>query len=118
MREAIRRLVFLDETGTTTKMTRLRGRARRGARLKADAAFGQFLTDLFSFDFREILIQFWIGLGSLWVAGGVLRYWHLSTEKSSTRPEADGFKGFSTLQRCLEVPRFYLSLYMLYYNLY
>ena len=28
------RLVFLDETGTTTKMTRLRGRARRGQRLK------------------------------------------------------------------------------------
>ncbi len=26
------RLVFVDETGTTTKMTRLRGRARRGER--------------------------------------------------------------------------------------
>ena len=31
MCEEIHRLVFLDETGTTTKMTRLRGRARRGA---------------------------------------------------------------------------------------
>lgn len=30
MRENIHRLVFLDETGMTTKMTRLRGRARRG----------------------------------------------------------------------------------------
>jgi hypothetical protein len=31
----VHRLVFLDETGTTTKMTRLLGRARRGARLNA-----------------------------------------------------------------------------------
>ena len=29
MRQEVHRLVFLDETGTTTKMTRLRGRARR-----------------------------------------------------------------------------------------
>ena len=34
------RLVFIDETGTTTKMTRLRGRAIRGKRLKARAPFG------------------------------------------------------------------------------
>jgi hypothetical protein len=36
------RLVFIDETGTTTKMTRLRGRARRGQRLsmKAPSAIG------------------------------------------------------------------------------
>ena len=42
MREGVHRLVFLDETGTTTKMTRLRGRARRGARLKATAPFGHW----------------------------------------------------------------------------
>ena len=30
-REEAHRLVFLDETDTTTEMTRLRGRARRGA---------------------------------------------------------------------------------------
>ena len=47
MREAIHRLVFLDETGTTTKMTRLRGRARRGARLKAEAPFGHWATQTF-----------------------------------------------------------------------
>jgi hypothetical protein len=34
MREDVHRLIFLDETGTTTKMTRLRGRARVGARLR------------------------------------------------------------------------------------
>lgn len=47
MRQEIHRLVLLDETGTTTKMTRLRGRARRGARLKADAPFGHRATQTF-----------------------------------------------------------------------
>ena len=47
MCEEVHRLVFLDETGTTTKMTRLRGRARRGARLKADAPFGHWVTQTF-----------------------------------------------------------------------
>lgn len=47
MREEVHRLVFLDETGTTTKMTRLRGRSRRGARLKADAPFGHWATQTF-----------------------------------------------------------------------
>jgi transposase len=41
------RLVFLDETGTTTKMTRLRGRARVGARLRARAPFGHWGTQTF-----------------------------------------------------------------------
>jgi hypothetical protein len=37
------RLVFLDETGTTTKMTRLRGRGLKGRRLrsKAPSAIGR-----------------------------------------------------------------------------
>lgn len=41
------RLVFVDETGTTTKMTRLRGRARRGERVKASAPFGHWCTQTF-----------------------------------------------------------------------
>ena len=41
------RLVFLDESGVTTKMTRLRGRSPRGERLKADAPFGHWLTQTF-----------------------------------------------------------------------
>lgn len=41
------RLVFVDETGTTTKMTRLRGRARRGQRLKMKAPFGHWGTQTF-----------------------------------------------------------------------
>lgn len=47
MREEPHRLVFVDETGTTTKMTRLRGRARRGERLRASAPFGHWGTQTF-----------------------------------------------------------------------
>jgi hypothetical protein len=47
MREQPGRLVFIDETGTTTKMTRLRGRSRRGQRLKANAPFGHWGTQTF-----------------------------------------------------------------------
>jgi hypothetical protein len=47
MREEPHRLVFTDETATTTKMTRLRGRARKGTRLKASAPFGHWGTQTF-----------------------------------------------------------------------
>jgi transposase len=47
MREQPGRLVFIDETGTTTKMTRLRGRSRRGQRLRATAPFGHWGTQTF-----------------------------------------------------------------------
>jgi transposase len=36
------RLVFIDETGTSTNMTRLRGRARRGARLVGRVPHGHW----------------------------------------------------------------------------
>ena len=47
MRLEPHRLVFLDETSTTTKMTRLQGRAPRGQRLRATAPFGHWLTQTF-----------------------------------------------------------------------
>ncbi|WP_279596668.1 IS630 family transposase [Methylobacterium sp. J-001] len=47
MRSACHRLVFLDETSVTTKMTRLRGRSRRGKRLHAAAPFGHWRTQTF-----------------------------------------------------------------------
>jgi transposase len=47
MRLEPHRLVFLDETGVTTKMTRLRGRSRKGQRLKAQAPFGHWCTQTF-----------------------------------------------------------------------
>jgi transposase len=47
MRLVPHRLVFIDETGTTTKMTRLRGRCRKGGRLHAKAPFGHWKTQTF-----------------------------------------------------------------------
>ena len=47
MRQQPARLVFIDETAVTTKMTRLRGRSRRGQRLTADAPFGHWRTQTF-----------------------------------------------------------------------
>lgn len=47
MRAQPARLVFIDETAVTTKMTRLRGRCPRGQRLVADAPFGHWRTQTF-----------------------------------------------------------------------
>ena len=47
MRLQPHRLVFIDETSVTTKMTRLRGRSRKGQRLKAGAPFGHWGTQTF-----------------------------------------------------------------------
>ena len=47
MREQPHRLIFLDETSVNTKMTRLRGRSRRGQRLRMKAPFGHWLTQTF-----------------------------------------------------------------------
>jgi len=47
MRREPHRLIFLDETSTTTKMTRLRGRTPCGERLLAEAPFGHWGTQTF-----------------------------------------------------------------------
>ncbi len=47
MRLEPHRLVFLDETGTTTKMARLRGRSLRGQRLLSKVQFGHWKTQTF-----------------------------------------------------------------------
>ena len=47
MRLEPHRLVFIDETAVTTKMTRPRGRSARGTRLEADAPFGHWRTQTF-----------------------------------------------------------------------
>ena len=41
------RLVFIDETGATTKMARLRGRAPRGERLRSGVPHGHWKTTTF-----------------------------------------------------------------------
>lgn len=61
MRREPHRLVFIDETSTTTKMTRLRGRSRCGARLRATAPFGHWGTQTFIAGLRcEGLIAPWV----------------------------------------------------------
>jgi transposase len=47
MREQRGRLIFLDETSTNTKMTRLRGRSLKGGRLNSAAPFGRWGTQTF-----------------------------------------------------------------------
>jgi hypothetical protein len=42
MRRERNRLIFIDETGTTTKLTRLRGRCLKGERLNSKAPFGHW----------------------------------------------------------------------------
>jgi transposase len=60
------RLVFLDETAVTTKLTRERGRARRGERLKADAPFGHWRTQTFIAGLRCH------GLTAPWIIDGAM----------------------------------------------
>ncbi len=47
------KLVFLDETGTSTKMARTRGRCRRGERLVAAVPHGHWKTTTFVAGLRE-----------------------------------------------------------------
>lgn len=60
------RLVFIDETSLNTKMTRLRGRARRGRRLKASAPFGKWGTQTLIAGLRhDGLIAPWVIHGAM-----------------------------------------------------
>jgi transposase len=66
MRDEPHRLVFLDETSTTTKMTRLRGRAPCGERLLADAPFGHWGSQTFIAGLRcDELIAPWVIDGAM-----------------------------------------------------
>ncbi len=47
------KLVFIDETGASTKMVRRRGRCRRGQRLLAKAPFGHWKTTTFTAGLRR-----------------------------------------------------------------
>jgi transposase len=55
------RLVFVDETGTSTKMVRTRGRCRRGQRLIGKAPWGHWKTTTFTAGLRrDGLIAPWV----------------------------------------------------------
>ncbi|GEC17281.1 transposase [Nitrobacter winogradskyi] len=61
MREQRERLVFIDETGTTTKMMRLRGRSAKGTRLNSKAPFGHWGTQTFVAGLRcDGLVAPWV----------------------------------------------------------
>jgi transposase len=47
MRKQRERRIFIDETGTTTKMVRQRGRSLKGTRLNSKAPFGHWGTQTF-----------------------------------------------------------------------
>ena len=60
------RVVFLDETAVKTNLTRLRGWAPRGARLKADAPFGSWGTQtLIAGLTTDALIAPWVIKGAM-----------------------------------------------------
>lgn len=66
MRQVPGRLVFLDETAVNTKMTRTRGRARRGERLRARAPFARWGTQTFIAALRaDRLIAPWVIEGAI-----------------------------------------------------
>lgn len=66
MRRQPGRLVFIDETSLNTRMTRLRGRARRGRRLKASAPYGKWGTQTLIAGLRHE------GLTAPWVITGAM----------------------------------------------
>jgi len=53
MRREAHRLVFVDETGTTTKMVRTRGRCAKSQRLKGQAPSGHWKTQTFTAGLRR-----------------------------------------------------------------
>ena len=66
MRSEPGRLVFIDETSVNTRMTRLRGRARKGKRLKAAAPFGKWTTQTFIAGLRhDALTAPWVIPGAM-----------------------------------------------------
>jgi transposase len=66
MRAMPHRLVFIDETSTNTKLTRLRGRALKGERLPGAVPFGHWQSQTF---IAALRCQ---GLTAPWVVDGAL----------------------------------------------
>ena len=57
----VKRLVFIDETGTSTKMVRTHGRCRRGQRLIGKAPWGHWKTTTFTAGLRcDGLVAPWV----------------------------------------------------------
>ena len=70
MREEPHRLVFVDETSVKTNMTRLRGRAPVGQRLRMDAPFGRWRIQTFVAGLTaDALIAPWVIEGAMGLSG-------------------------------------------------
>jgi len=110
MRGEAHRLIFVDETGTTTKMTRLRGRELKGRRLKAKAPFGHWKTQTFIAGLRKggliapfvvdqpmnrCIFETWVTtqLAPLLCKGDIVIIDNLSAHKSIAAEEAIRAKG-------------------------
>lgn len=66
MREEPHRLIFVDECGTKTNMTRARGRARRGERVRDHAPFRHAGTQTFIAGLRyDTLVAPWVIEGAM-----------------------------------------------------
>jgi transposase len=66
MREELHRLIFVDECGTKTNMTRARGRARRGERVRDHAPFRHAGTQTFIAGLRyDTLVAPWVIDGAM-----------------------------------------------------
>jgi hypothetical protein len=63
MRLEPHRLIFIDETGTTTKMTRLRDRSPKGQRLRAKAPFGHWMTQTLVAGLRCVIKGYFVVCG-------------------------------------------------------
>src|SRR5262245_65268774 len=66
MRAIPHRLVFIDETSTNTKLTRLRGRSLKGERLPGAVPFGHWQSQTFIAALRSS------GLTAPWLLGGAV----------------------------------------------
>ena len=66
LRRKLPQLVFIDETGVTTRLTRLRGRAMRGRRLRAKAPYSRWHSQTFIAGLRQD------GLTAPWVIPGAM----------------------------------------------
>jgi transposase len=68
------KLIFTDETGASTKMARLYGRAERGRRCRAPIPHGHWLTMTFTSALRRTALTAPITLDGLLNAGAFLAY--------------------------------------------
>jgi transposase len=87
MREEPHRLIFVDECGTKTNMTRLRGRARRGERVRDRAPFRHAGTQTFVAGLRyDALVAPWVIKGAM--DGAAFESW-VETQLAPTLRKGD-----------------------------